>query len=370
MRKGALGTGFWVMCTTPFHWEPSSTKEYSFGVQFEGVVNTEDVIRQLYLYEMEVDMSRSYYHYCSLDTFIAIISNKSLRLCDLSKTNDYMERKWILKILEDSLIKAFEQNEIVINLKEDYWYEKGVHNHFSYIFGMLKHYVERSSYIACFSRNGDLLSQWRAYGDNGKGVSIGFNSNLISKAVKKNEVHFEDVLYDLDEQVEEITTVVKNAIHYMKNLFEHVTVRVSDDFNEFFVEEFDAFCEVICDDLAEISCYMKNPSFKEEDEVRIIYSPNMSFDADDDELKDIFNQKKRFSNFVLNPLNYFARDEQIIGYADLSFDKLVSRDIITEINIGPSSRVTEEDIFFLLSKHGYNARNVRINNSESSYRLK
>lgn len=57
--------------------------------------------------------------------FIAIISNKSLGLCDLSKTNDYMERKWILNILEDSLIKAFEKNEISINLKEDYWNDKG-----------------------------------------------------------------------------------------------------------------------------------------------------------------------------------------------------------------------------------------------------
>lgn len=59
-------------------------------------------------------MSRCFYHYCRLDTFIAIISNKSLRLCDLSKTNDYMERKWILNILEDSLIKAFEKMKFLL----------------------------------------------------------------------------------------------------------------------------------------------------------------------------------------------------------------------------------------------------------------
>lgn len=316
-------------------------------------------------------MSRCFYHYCSLDTFIAIISNKSLRLCDLSKTNDYMERKWILNILEDSLIKAFEKNEISINLKEDYWYDKGIHNHIAFILGMLKHYVESSSYITCFSRNGDLLSQWRAYGDDGKGVSIGFNSKLISKAIsRKNKVYFEDVLYELDEQVEEIELAVENAINYMKNMFENDKVRMSDDFNEYFIEEFDAFCEVVCDDLAEVSCYMKNPSFKEEDEVRIIYSPDMTTEDFDDDLKEIFTQKKRFNNYVLNPLNYFARGDQIIGYADLAFDKLLIKDIITEINIGPSSRVIEEDIFFLLSKYGYNARNIRVNNSKSSYRLK
>ena len=33
--------------------------------------------------------------------------------------------------------------------------------------------------IGCFSKNGDLLSQWRAYAEDGKGFSIGFDSNYI-----------------------------------------------------------------------------------------------------------------------------------------------------------------------------------------------
>ncbi|MEG0308940.1 MAG: hypothetical protein RR636_13415 [Clostridium sp.] len=97
---------------------------------------------------------------------------------------------------------------------------------------------------------------------------------MISKAIsRKNKVYFEYVLYELEEQVEEIEFAVENAINYMKNMFESDKVRVSDDFNKYFVEEFDAFYEVVCDDLAEIRCYMKNPYFKEEDKVRIIYSP-------------------------------------------------------------------------------------------------
>jgi len=101
-----------------------------------------------------------------------------------------MERNWILNILKDSLTKAFEKNEISINLKEDYWYDKGIHNRLAFILDMLKYYVESSSYITCFSRNGDLLSQWRAYGNDGKGVSIGFYSKLISKAIsRKNKVY-------------------------------------------------------------------------------------------------------------------------------------------------------------------------------------
>lgn len=315
-------------------------------------------------------MGKCYYHYCGLDTLMAIVSNKCLRLCDLRKTNDHLERKWILEILENSLIQAFEENEININLKEDYWYDKESNNHLSFLVHMLKCYVDRSSYITCFSKDGDLLSQWRAYGDNGKGVSIGFNKKLISKNSKKNNIHFENVLYNLDEQVEEVKLAALNAINYMKNMYNTIPIRSNDDFNEFFIEEFDAFCEVICDDLVEISCYMKNPSFKEEDEVRLIYSPYMTLEDNKDELSNYFNRRIKFCNFILNPIDYFARDNQIIGFADLSFEKLVDRSIIKEILIGPNCRVTKEDVYFLLSKYGYNIEDINVNHSESSYRLK
>ena len=33
------------------------------------------------------------YHYCSIDTFFSIIQNKTLRLSDLNKTNDSMEKR-------------------------------------------------------------------------------------------------------------------------------------------------------------------------------------------------------------------------------------------------------------------------------------
>jgi hypothetical protein len=35
--------------------------------------------------------------------------------------------------------------------------------------------IQRKMFLTCFSENGDLLSQWRAYGNNGDGVAIGFD---------------------------------------------------------------------------------------------------------------------------------------------------------------------------------------------------
>lgn len=315
-------------------------------------------------------MSRKLYHYCSLETFISIISNKCLRLSDLSKSNDYMERKWIINIIEEALNKSFKDEGIIINLREEYWYADGINNHISYLLDMLSYDVTRSSYITCFSRNGDLLSQWRAYGDDGRGVAIGFNAKLLYKVYSsKNNVYIEDVLYDKEEQIEEIQIAVANALIYIKNLFDSNIDRVSDDFNNYFIEEFDTFCEVFCDELAILSCYMKNPAFKEEDEVRIFYAP-IIYEDEPVLIQEQFEKISRFNNYILKPINFFARKDQIIGYSDLSFEKLTQRGIISELIIGPSSRVNKDDIYFLLTKFGYSSNDIVIKESEASYRLK
>ncbi|APH17647.1 DUF2971 domain-containing protein [Clostridium botulinum] len=316
-------------------------------------------------------MNEKLYHYCSLETFIAIISGKCLRLSELSKSNDYMERKWIMNILEEALDKSFKDEGIIINLREKYRYGNDVNNHIDYLLEMLRDEVTQSSYITCFSRKGDLLSQWRAYGDDGRGVSIGFDSKLLYKVDScKNDIYIEDVLYDKEKQIQGVHFAVYNALTYMKDLFEFEqnTYGISDDFNKYFIEEFDDFCEVICDELAILSCYMKNPAFKEEDEVRIFYAPIIS---DEPELiQEQFSKTSRFNNYVLKPINFCARKDQIIGYSDLSFEKLIQRGVISEIIIGPSSRVNGNDIYYLLTKFGYNSNDIYIKQSEASYRLK
>ncbi|NFD77379.1 DUF2971 domain-containing protein [Clostridium botulinum] len=317
-------------------------------------------------------MNEKLYHYCSLETFIAIISSKCLRLSDLSKSNDYMERKWIMNILEEALDKSFKDEGVIINLREKYRYGDDINNHIDYLLEMLREDETQPSYITCFSRKGDLLSQWRAYGDDGRGVSIGFDSKLLYKVDScKNDIYIEDVLYDKEEQIKGVHLAVYNALTYMKDLFEleQNTYRVSDDFNKYFIEEFDAFCEVICDELAILSCYMKNPAFKEEDEVRIFYAPTI-YDDEPESIQEQFSKTSRFNNYVLKPINFCARKDQIIGYSDLSFEKLTQRGIISEIIIGPSSRVNKDDIYYLLTKFGYNSNDISIKQSEASYRLK
>lgn len=75
---------------------------------------------------------KSIYHYCSVDTLIAIIQNKTLRLSDLNKTNDYMEKKWAKKLIIDILKEKLSEYEINFDLDEDYWYDDKLHSHLAY----------------------------------------------------------------------------------------------------------------------------------------------------------------------------------------------------------------------------------------------
>lgn len=61
------------------------------------------------------------YHYCSLDVFTKIISGKSIRLSDITKSNDSMEILWITKYIEAIFDEEFQkETEKTKYFKEDY----------------------------------------------------------------------------------------------------------------------------------------------------------------------------------------------------------------------------------------------------------
>jgi len=84
------------------------------------------------------------YHYCSLETFVQIIKNKTIRLSDLDKTNDYMEKRWGMELLQEALKGELEDNCISMDLQENYWYSEDAHNHIE----QLNHDIERYNRIA------------------------------------------------------------------------------------------------------------------------------------------------------------------------------------------------------------------------------
>ena len=99
------------------------------------------------------------YHYCTNATFCSIIENKSIWLSSLSLSNDAMEGKWLRGLFEETCIAAGVKAHHLPDLLSS----------FDFIDDMI------DALGFCLSEQGDLLSQWRGYADDGAGLSIGFD---------------------------------------------------------------------------------------------------------------------------------------------------------------------------------------------------
>ena len=107
------------------------------------------------------------YHYCSLETFYNIITNSTIRLSNIKKSNDYEEMMYILPkaidICDSILSKYYEKLSVGYKLKDNF-----VKTLFEETFNELS----LNCYVICFSEQSDLLSQWRGYANDACGVSI------------------------------------------------------------------------------------------------------------------------------------------------------------------------------------------------------
>lgn len=272
------------------------------------------------------------YHYCSVDTFLKIIKNKSLRLSDIGKSNDYEERIYIENKIHEEFKKKM-KSELPIE----------VFQNVLQVEEMCRWAMQESIilYAICFSEEKDLLSQWRGYADDGKGVAIGFSKDILNRVNgEEYGLTFRQICYEENEQKKFAIKQVETIINTMqkKNLFA-------------------AFAEVYENEIADIGC-MKAPGFSEEKEWRlcVAMSPELRVD-----------REAKFADFTLSKVQEQCIREQIITYFDLSF-KDVLDDFIIEIVIGPNAKVTENDIHRSLFINGLHSDKIKVTKSGITYR--
>lgn len=100
------------------------------------------------------------YHYCSAATFQLIVSNRKVRLSDLTQSNDRAEGEWYWAVLKT----LFEGEQVPA------WIDSTRAHHAS---------LNNVTLGLCLSEQGDLLSQWRGYADDARGFCIGFNPSAF-----------------------------------------------------------------------------------------------------------------------------------------------------------------------------------------------
>lgn len=266
------------------------------------------------------------YHYCNVEAFRAIIQNKTLWLSSVYNLNDYKEIHWIKDKVTKKIEKVRNKDNFAKYKAFEYLYTKEL----------------PSVYIASFSQGSDLLSQWRAYANDGYGVAIGFNIDYF----KTNKlVHTSEVLYNEFKQEEEIEKILRPLEETSNDI----------DFNS---KNFELLCKSIISKINNLSAKSKNELFMEEQEVRLIHNPII--------IDDSKNEQFIFKN-NLSDMKFRSVCGNLIPYFELKFDKEIENTpAIFEIIRGPKNKFINQEVKIFLSNNGFYS--VEIKNSKSSYR--
>lgn len=127
-----------------------------------------------------------------------------------------------------------------------------------------------AAYVACFCEDGDLLSQWRAYGGGG-GWALGLHARLIGQGrVPDNRTHEQEfalrkVIYDRSLQVEIIQSNLAQILALFRGLRPQVPNWKTD--GSLLMEK---FCEFTRMKLTDFLICFKHHGFREEQEWRAI----------------------------------------------------------------------------------------------------
>lgn len=229
-----------------------------------------------------------YYHYCSLETFINILKNKNIRLGNPDKMNDGNEIMLFFEKLKTKMNNHFEllKDEAVRKYYE-YVYSEGLETVYNENYNQ-----QKVPHIICLSKEEDLLSQWRGYADDGRGVAIGFD---IAEFLKLgNFLNAVEVLYDEEKCDENVDNFLLNYGIYNSKPLEFDRMK-------------DVYFEIanFTESLLTEAIGYKNSAFQEEKEVRLL---NTEIDYSS-------------SNFINGP-NFKTDGRRIISYYELDIQEI------------------------------------------------
>lgn len=276
-------------------------------------------------------MPSTVYYYCSVDTLLKVISNKTIWLTNLFFLNDSEEHFWLR-----NKARSFIAEKI-----NDHPDEFG----FRYLETILRQEWRHEIYCACFSEQADLLSQWRAYGDDGKGFAIGFETNHLKWLSSKVGGAFANVIYDDEEQ----RALVEGAFELFPRLCDGEDPTIEEGSG------------TILSRISEAASRCKNKSFSEEAEWRLVCEPS-HFSSDDEGIW----TKARSPRF-LERRGVITPFMEIPLVEGTEYTKRGSEPI-SEIVFGPKNTVTEQKYAVEMMLNRGEFKRVQLRQSVISYR--
>jgi len=256
------------------------------------------------------------YHYTNSNALVDIIKSRKIRLSAPWHLNDPREGEDFEALLNEYVSAKRTGDEKAKMAMESL---KSLH-----------------SYVACFSEDGDLLSQWRAYAQNGEGVSIGLDREHLFKCLANQ------------------SEMVARPVEYADTL-EHLHLN-GETYTAFstILTHGAAPSKSVIQTLAKIRWAIKRKAYQEEMEHRLIFSPpnptSISTKLGKTNVKRIFSAAKA----------------EVRDYVEVEFDAADWALLISKVIIGPKNETNHTVLKDFLAANGLPKTSVR--DSAAHYR--
>ena len=260
------------------------------------------------------------YHYCSTEGFFNILTSHCIWLSENSCTNDRYE----MRMLDGVFYKALSNLTERVGLVQEQEKQAIACYEGSKMF----------NFLGCFSKESNILSQWRNYADDANGFVIGFDEKLFC-ADSNYRLSLDRInpTGDVDQFfLHDVTYLEKKESRDLVNQAEEWILKRQN--NDFFEHIF----------------FGKHASFREEKEVRLLWLPELNGN-----IESVIFKKK--NNDFLSKIHFRTSRDKIIPYVEFPF----SKESVREIIIGPKNKMNPDTValkMFLLN-NGYNLFNKK-----------
>ncbi|WP_122232170.1 MULTISPECIES: DUF2971 domain-containing protein [Pseudomonas] len=189
------------------------------------------------------------YHYTDQNGFMGIFQQRELWATKIQFLNDSNEHKLALDLAAE-LLESYAKKSNDRNVKARL-------NHYK---DSIPHIKDRNVCVCSLTENGDLLSQWRGYSQSHGGYSIGLNYYALEPYIRLQGFKLVQCIYSKKEQVSVVSKMIEALIEEFKDEPEpEYGFDISYESTSTFLDR-----------LSEIAPVLKDPSFEEEAEWRII----------------------------------------------------------------------------------------------------
>ena len=263
------------------------------------------------------------YHYTSLNGVMGIVESGSLRATDIRFFNDAAEMKHAADLLRTVIAQREEAGtsnpRLLVQLRE--W---------------LSHRLTDGHmlYVACFTANGNLLSQWRSYCPTAKGVSLGFDATKVFTSATQQSFQVGRCVYDGEAQRKIAATILDAIEDIARERGEN-----SDPSKRHPSQSFHGVFEEIEADLLRMAALLKHPAFHEEQEWRAVSSVT--------------------TNYVAAPIEYREGRSMLVPFMNFRLPEADDRHLdIEHVCLGPTPNVNNSmtSLSRYLSKKGVSPR--------------